>query len=177
MAMIGIFRYDRPYQTRDVVMVTDLFCKPDDLTIYDKLLNEIQNCGVDAQRLWQLWHGDSHVIADDSKAWKKNCPTFSWAVETMAAYFGMDVKATRLNWYRNASEWKPFHHDAAAMKEKYAKTQNFTVAVSFGAERDAAFEHAQVKIEFDFEFFKFGLKSTFFWEFCLQRSHAECDYI
>ena len=64
----------------------------------------------------------------------------------MASYFDMDVKATRLNWYRDSSEWKPFHHDAAAMKEKFARSQNFTLAVSFGAERDAAFEHAQVNI-------------------------------
>ena len=28
----------------------------------------------------------------------------------------MDVQATRLNWYRDSSEWKPFHHDAAALK-------------------------------------------------------------
>ena len=57
----------------------------------------------------------------------------------------MDVKATRLNWYRDSNEWKPYHHDAAALKEDKAKTQNFTVAVSFGMERDAAFEHAQTK--------------------------------
>ena len=53
--------------------------------------------------------------------------------------------ATRLNWYRDSSEWKPFHHDAAAIKPDKAKTQNLTVAVSFGAERDAAFEHATTK--------------------------------
>ena len=23
----------------------------------------------------------------------------------------------RFNWYRDSSEWKPFHHDAAAVKE------------------------------------------------------------
>ena len=51
-----------------------------------------------------------------------------------------------MNWYRDASEWKPFHHDAAALKEKFAKTQNFTLAVSFGMEREAAFEHAKVNI-------------------------------
>ena len=55
------------------------------------------------------------------------------------------VQATRLNWYRDSTEWKPFHHDAAAVKPDKAKTQNFTVAVSFGMERDAAFEHAQTK--------------------------------
>ena len=56
----------------------------------------------------------------------------------MAGYFDMDVQATRFNWYRDSSEWKPFHHDAAALKEKFARTQNFTLAVSFGAEREAA---------------------------------------
>ena len=30
------------------------------------------------------------------------------------------------------------------MKEKFAKSQNFTLGVSFGAEREAAFEHAKV---------------------------------
>ena len=71
------FRYNRRYQTRDVVMASDIFCKPDDLTIYDKLLDEIEHSGVDAQRLWQLWHGDSHVIADDHLGqWKEKCPTF-----------------------------------------------------------------------------------------------------
>ncbi len=47
--------------------------------------------------------------------------------------------------YRDSSEWKPFHHDAAAVKADKAHTQNFTVAVSFGMERDAAFEHAKTK--------------------------------
>ena len=50
-----------------------------------------------------------------------------------------------MNWYRDSNEWKPFHHDAAAIKPDKVKTQNFTVAVSFGAERDAAFEHATTK--------------------------------
>lgn len=137
-------RYNRVYQTRDVVMVNDIFCQPGDLSIYNSLLDEIQNSGVEPNKLWQLWHGDSHVIADDKRMWKEKCPTFKWVVDKMADYFGMDVKATRFNWYRHSSEWKPFHHDAAAMKERFAKTQNFTLAVSFGAERDAAFEHAQV---------------------------------
>ena len=66
-------------------------------------------------------------------------------LDRLAAYFSMDVKATRLNWYRDSKEWKPFHHDAAAMKADRARTQNFTAAVSFGMEREAAFEHAKTK--------------------------------
>ena len=45
-------------------MANDIFGASDDLTIYNKLLEEIEHSGVDNQRLWQLWHGDSHVIAD-----------------------------------------------------------------------------------------------------------------
>jgi len=144
-AQPNLKKYNRPYQTRDVVMVPDLFGQPEDLTIYNDLLNEIQNSGVDQEKLWQLWHNDSHLIADDKRHWKEKCPTFNYVVETMAGYFDMDVQATRFNWYRDSSEWKPFHHDAAALKEKFARTQNFTLAVSFGAEREAAFEHAKTK--------------------------------
>jgi len=58
-------------------------------------------------------------------------------------YFDMEIQATRFNWYENSDHWKPFHHDAAALKPNMAKKQNFTVSISFGAERDVAFEHAK----------------------------------
>jgi hypothetical protein len=67
-------------------------------TIYSKLLKELENSGVDSRQLWQLWHNDSHLIADDKRKWKKECPTFSMVVDKIADYFHMDVKATRLNW-------------------------------------------------------------------------------
>jgi hypothetical protein len=38
----------------------------------------------------------------------------------------------RFNWYRDLKEWKPYHHDAAAVDPRKAKTQNFTVGISFG---------------------------------------------
>ena len=63
----------------------------------------------------------------------------------MQSFFDMDIKATRFNWYKDTNQWKPFHHDAAAIKPKQAATQNFTVAVSFGITRDAAFEEVQSK--------------------------------
>lgn len=59
----------------------------------------------------------------------------------MAEYFNMDVKATRLNWYRDAKEWKPFHHDRAAFTPDCP--QNCTVAASFGLSRDISFQHAK----------------------------------
>jgi len=137
--------YKRPYNHRDVVVVNGLFGDEDDMSIYNNLLDEIQSSGIDQEKLWALWHNDSHVIADDKLNWKKKCPTFNKVLKKMTEYFKMDVKATRFNWYRNSSEWKPFHHDAAAVKADKAKTQNLTVAVSFGMEREAAFEHAKTK--------------------------------
>lgn len=137
--------YNRAYSSRDVVIVADLFGEETDLTIYNNLLHELEESGVPDHQLWQSWHGDSHVIADDKRKWKEYSPTFMMILDKLKSYFNMDVKATRLNWYRDTSEWKPFHHDAAAMKPDKARTQNFTVGVSFGVERDAAFEHADTK--------------------------------
>jgi alkylated DNA repair dioxygenase AlkB len=97
-----------------------------------------------------LWHGDSHLIADDHLNWKNKCPTFNHIIKRLAEYFGMDVKATRFNWYRDSSEWKPYHHDAAAVDASKAMKQNFTVGVSFGLTRDAAFEHAKTRTTVEF---------------------------
>lgn len=141
----GLKKYNREYTSRDVLVVNDLFCAENDLTIYNKLLKEIEQSGVNPDHLWQSWHNDSHWIADDKLKWKAACPTFHMVLDRIRDYFEMDIKATRLNWYRDSTEWKPFHHDAAAIKPDKAKTQNMTVAVSFGMERDAAFEHAKTK--------------------------------
>ena len=60
-------------------------------------------------------------------------------VDKIRTYFGMDIQATRFNLYRDSSDWKPYHHDAAAMKAHMATKQNITIAASFGAERDVSF--------------------------------------
>ena len=133
-------RYPREYKSHEVIFVNDLF---NDKSIYQKLLDEIKSSGCKSEDLFKLWHGDSHVIADDKKNWKKSCPTFNMVIDKLQDYFNVDVKATRFNWYRNNKEWKPFHHDAAAVKPDKAKTQNITIGVSFGSEREAAFQHAK----------------------------------
>ena len=88
------------------------------------------------------WHGDSHLIANDSLNWKENSPTFNTIVKNLCDYFDMIPGATRLNYYTNSSDWKPYHHDAAAFRPDKAKTQNITVGVSFGLTREISFESA-----------------------------------
>jgi hypothetical protein len=135
--------YQREVQSNDVILIPGLFCKEDDFHIYNDLLKEMDQTGIQKDKLWKLWHGDSHLIADDSLGFKSKCPLFTSLIDKIQSYFDMDVKATRFNYYRDDSDWKPYHHDAAATKADKAKTQNFTVGVSFGATREISFEDAQ----------------------------------
>ena len=130
------------FQSKDVIVIPELFCEVDDMTIHNKLLEEMEKCGVDSERLWKLWHGDTHMIADDSTHFKEKCPTFLKILDKIRDYFGMDIKATRFNLYRDDQDFKPFHFDASAVKPDKAKIQNITVGVSFGRTREIAFEDA-----------------------------------
>jgi hypothetical protein len=132
----GQSQYQFPYTTRDVILVPRLF---DDMgDVYHRIEQEMKS----SPEAWKLWHGDSHLIADDHMGWKTSCPTFVHIMERIRQYFRIDIKATRLNWYRDTTDWKPYHHDAAAVDPNKAKTQNLTVGVSFGVTRDISFEHA-----------------------------------
>lgn len=126
---------------KDVFLAPGIF-DPSDLDIYFKLIDEINNSGKKPDDLWKLWHGDSHLIADDHLRWKDLCPTFNMVIDKISKFFNMDVKATRFNLYENFEQFKPMHFDAAAVDPKKALTQNITVGVSFGATRDISFEHA-----------------------------------
>ena len=131
------------YKENDVVIVPN-FIKEDYVNqLYDKLLDEMDLLGIDDNKLWLEWHGENHLIADDSLKWKEEVPTFNWIIREIEKYFNMEVKSTRLNLYEDSNDWKPYHHDAAAIKEHIAKIQNFTVGVSLGATRDIAFQHAK----------------------------------
>lgn len=136
--------------TRDVLLVPNLFSDFKKGELYAKLVAEIESCGIPTERLLKMWHGNdkidgTHLIADDKTRWKNNSPTFDLVIDRVKKFFTMSVKATRFNWYKDTSQWKPFHFDAAAVKPEIAAIQNFTVGISFGATRDAAFEHADSK--------------------------------
>ena len=141
--------YPREHSVNDVIALKGLFGKEDDLSICNSLMSELDNIKQSdkhkSKNLMKLWHGDTHYIADDKLGWKKDSPTFNMIIDRLTKYFNVNVKATRYNVYEDSSQWKPFHHDAAAVKKDKANTQNITIAVSFGMEREAAFEHAKTK--------------------------------
>ena len=154
--------YKKEFHSRDVFVVNNLF--PD--FTYDLLLDEIKSSGIPEEELFKLWHGDSHLIADDHLRvdWKNKCPNFRKIIDRIASYFRMDVKATRFNLYRDGSDWKPLHFDSAAVDPKKAVTQNTTIGVSFGRTRDAIFEHATTRTTVDLQLENttvYGFGSTF----------------
>jgi len=115
------------FTTRDaILMPPNLFCEENDLSIYNKLLNEIRSIN-EGDNIWKLWHVDTHYIADDHLKWKEKCPTFKSIIEKIKSHFNMKVNATRFNYYKNDNEWKPYHFDAAALDERKLRSQNFTV--------------------------------------------------
>lgn len=95
------------------------------------------------------WHGDTHWIANDKTQWKRNAPSFKAVIEKIQSFFNMDVNATRFNLYDTIEEWKPYHHDAAALDPEKAKRQNITVGISFGATRSISFQQNGTKTRVD----------------------------
>ena len=78
----------------------------------EQIMNEVKE--IKNGEIFKLWHGDSHSIADDKGYdWKKECPTFNKVIDYISNFFDMDIKATRLNYYKDSNDWKPYHHDAA----------------------------------------------------------------
>ena len=67
----------------------------------------------------------------------------------MAEYFDVDVFATRLNFYRDGSDWKPYHHDSHAACANGHK-EDFTMGASFGAPRALSFLHESSASSFEF---------------------------
>lgn len=116
----------------------NFFTKTKDLTIFNKLRAE-------------LFSANTEVI-NWSKHQKHENPTFSPTfqeiVTTMATHFGMQVLQTRLNYYRNGNDWKPWHHDSHAYTD--GVRENYTVGVSFGASRTLQFLHEASKLTFSF---------------------------
>ena len=75
--------------------------------------------------------------------------TFHRVVNEMSAHFDVEVYATRLKFYRDGSDWKPFHHDSHAYGGREQR-EDFTMGASFGGERELAFLHEPSGQQFSF---------------------------
>jgi len=127
----------------DVVVVPEFFCREDDWATYYQLLREMRESQASGQSRaeWISWHEGAHLLSQNPTGSR----TYQRVVDRMCEYFSIAPgnRGTRFNWYRDGSDWKPFHHDSAAFNEQRAKTQNTTIGISFGESRELAFRHAK----------------------------------
>ena len=76
-------------------------------------------------------------------------PTFRKIVNRMADHFDIEIYHPRLNFYKDGSDWKPFHHDSHAYGNKSLR-EDFTMGASFGASRELAILHDKTEQQFRF---------------------------
>lgn len=135
--------YARAVSHDDVIVVPEFICKEDDWGLYYQLIKEVRESQAAGLRNseWLSWHEGAHLLSKNPTGSK----TFEWIQRRMCDYFSVAAgdQGTRFNWYRDASDWKPFHHDSAAFNPDRAKNQNCTIGISFGAARELAFRHAK----------------------------------
>ena len=106
--------YNRfPLKHDDVVIVPELFGPEDDWKLYYKLVEEMTDLQQQNVRgsEWLSWHEGAHLVAKNPSGSK----TFQEIIDKLCDYFQIEQKSigTRFNWYKDSSDWKPFHHDSA----------------------------------------------------------------
>lgn len=102
------------------IYIPNYYCKKNDKTTFQKLKNDVQKQNP----------------IDWSKHMKYENPefseTFNSIVKKISEEFKIDITQSRLNYYRNGHDWKPWHHDSHAYGNK---EENYTLGVSFGESR------------------------------------------
>jgi hypothetical protein len=77
-ANIVLASLNKKYSNRDIIIGQNIFDNPAE--IYEKLIEEMQTVEM------KMWHGDTHLIADDHTNWKSKSPTFNMVVTKLAEY-------------------------------------------------------------------------------------------
>jgi hypothetical protein len=108
----SLAHFNRPLKHDDVVIVPELFGSEDDWSFYYKLVDEMRELQQNNPKAeWVSWHEGAHLISKHPE----NSPTFQLVIDRFCGYFHIHKKSvgTRFNWYKDSSDWKPFHHDSA----------------------------------------------------------------
>lgn len=117
------------------IYLPNYYCKKNDKTIFKALMDEISKINdPDFLMNWSKHH----------KIENPNClPTFNIIIENMANAFNIQIMQTRLNYYVDNNDWKPFHHDKHAYINDAGENlqENYTLGVTFGYSRDLVFLH------------------------------------
>ena len=122
------------------IYIPNFFCKKDDFNIILDLAKDIQNDKNSGVISWS-----KHFKYENPEF----SPTFNNIIKKMQDYFDIDVYHTRINFYKDGLDWKPFHHDSHAYGNKSLR-EDFTMGASFGASRELAILHEKTDQIFSF---------------------------
>lgn len=131
----------------NAVYIHNFICDERDMHLYDGLKSElVASTGAKMTGGGGLIDWSKHQVFDNPTDISQ---TFNDIVDMLAEYFDVDVYATRLNYYRDGTQWKPQHHDSHAYGGR-ALREDFTVGLTLGAERSLLFVHEASQREFNF---------------------------
>ena len=122
------------------IYIPGFFCKQGDYSILKNLAEELCKNNKEGMIKW------SKHLRHDNPTYSN---TFNKIISKMAEYFDVEVYHTRLNFYKDNSDWKPLHHDSHAYGDK-SKREDFTMGASFGFERELLIKHDKSGEEFRF---------------------------
>ena len=122
------------------IYIPSFFCKKEDFSIIKQLAQELTDNYQSGMIKW------SKHLKHENPQFSK---TFLEIVNKMAEYFDVEVYHTRLNFYKDSSDWKPLHHDSHAYGGNKMR-EDFTMGASFGDERELIMHHDSSSQEFRF---------------------------
>jgi hypothetical protein len=104
--------YGKELKHDDVVIVPNFLCDEDDWGLYYQLVKEMREAQQAESKgaEWISWAEGAHLISKNPTG----SNTYDAIQEKIRKYFEIENKSvgTRFNWYRDSSDWKPFHHDS-----------------------------------------------------------------
>jgi hypothetical protein len=131
----------------NAVYIHNFISDEKDMRLYDQLKAElVASTGAKMIGAGGLIDWSKHQVFDNPTDISQ---TFNDVIDMLAEYFDVDVYATRLNYYRDGTQWKPQHHDSHAYGGR-AQREDFTVGLTLGAQRSLLFVHEASQREFNF---------------------------
>lgn len=112
--------------------------KLNDTSLFDKLKEEMKQ--------------NKSTIVNWSAHYKLENPTglttFEDIISKVAKALQVKVKATRINYYANGADWKPYHRDSHKIVD--GEREDITIGLSLGANRELSFLHVASNNKFSF---------------------------
>lgn len=122
-------------------------CGHDDTSLLAQLSSDLPQ-----GREFSDWHGSRHLGMQFEGAGARHDgaeapPALRAVVAKMEAAFGIRASASRLNMYRSAEDYKPFHYDRGRDSKGVPQV---TVGASFGATRELTMLHVASGVTMEF---------------------------